>query len=147
MGNNHTTNNHLVRRENSTVVIAQNGKATTIHSPVDSARPTINHNNDHGDYNGCIHDHNRGRAAHISPTGLPGLEDGTNYLYAQHPAERVDQACRFMFPLGFLLCNVVYWMYYLNTNDHISESERAAFMQSVADGEVTPSAATEMGML
>ena len=31
-----------------------------------------------------------------------------------HPAELVDQACRTVFPLGFLACNVVYWIYYLD---------------------------------
>ncbi len=34
-----------------------------------------------------------------------------------HPAEKVDQACRFFFPLGFFLCNSVYWLYYLEVND------------------------------
>ena len=31
-----------------------------------------------------------------------------------HPAEVVDQACRGLFPLGFLFCNVAYWIYYLH---------------------------------
>ena len=31
-----------------------------------------------------------------------------------HPAELVDQACRGLFPLGFLLCNIAYWVYYLH---------------------------------
>ena len=30
-----------------------------------------------------------------------------------HPAERVDQACRFFFPFGFFVCNFFYWLYYL----------------------------------
>lgn len=30
-----------------------------------------------------------------------------------HPAEKVDRACRIFFPMGFLVCNAFYWMYYL----------------------------------
>ena len=34
-----------------------------------------------------------------------------------HPAELVDQASRGLFPLGFGLCNVAYWLYYLYFTD------------------------------
>ena len=39
---------------------------------------------------------------------------------ATHPAERVDMACRRMFPLGFAVCNAIYWFYYL----HLTNEER-----------------------
>ena len=34
-----------------------------------------------------------------------------------HPAELVDQASRGLFPLGFAICNVFYWLYYLYFTD------------------------------
>ena len=34
-------------------------------------------------------------------------------LQKPHPAELVDQASRGLFPLGFAICNVAYWLYYL----------------------------------
>jgi len=34
-----------------------------------------------------------------------------------HPAELVDQASRGLFPLGFAICNVAYWVYYLYLAD------------------------------
>ena len=34
-----------------------------------------------------------------------------------HPAEIVDQACRGLFPLGFFICNIFYWVYYLVLTD------------------------------
>lgn len=38
---------------------------------------------------------------------------GSRSLNVVHPAEIVDQACRGLFPLGFLICNIFYWTYYL----------------------------------
>ena len=43
-----------------------------------------------------------------------------------HPAELVDQACRRLFPLGFLACNVVYWIYYLDLTNFADATESAA---------------------
>ena len=34
-----------------------------------------------------------------------------------HPAELVDQASRGLFPLGFTICNLAYWLYYLYFTD------------------------------
>lgn len=34
-----------------------------------------------------------------------------------HPAELVDQASRGLFPLGFTICNIAYWLYYLYFTD------------------------------
>lgn len=34
-----------------------------------------------------------------------------------HPAEVMDQVSRGLFPLGFILCNFVYWSYYLYFTD------------------------------
>ena len=40
-----------------------------------------------------------------------------------HPAELVDQASRGLFPLGFTVCNLAYWLYYLYfTDQDLSES-------------------------
>ena len=42
-------------------------------------------------------------------------------INVSHPAEIVDQACRGLFPLGFLICNLFYWVYYLIlANDEVS---------------------------
>ena len=38
-----------------------------------------------------------------------------------HPAELVDQACRGLFPLGFFICNIFYWVYYLILTDTYSD--------------------------
>ena len=38
-------------------------------------------------------------------------------LQKPHPAELVDQASRGLFPLGFALCNIIYWLYYLYFTD------------------------------
>ena len=38
-------------------------------------------------------------------------------LQKPHPAELVDQASRGLFPLGFAICNVAYWVYYLYLAD------------------------------
>ena len=37
-----------------------------------------------------------------------------NFVYlAFHFNSQLDQACRGLFPLGFFLCNCVYWFYYM----------------------------------
>lgn len=94
--------------------------------------------------NGCLHflqlmKTNVRRAAHAAATvnnhdvemsGQDGATDskidsdigrlfggsGRN-THKPHPAELVDQASRGLFPLGFMICNVVYWLYYLYFTD------------------------------
>ena len=50
-----------------------------------------------------------------------------------HPAELVDQACRKLFPLGFLACNIIYWVYYLEVSNFINTENNANQGKSVVN--------------
>jgi len=64
-------------------------------------------------------------ASAVIPTGdgvyrnvlLSTGEDDRKRRPFVHPAEIVDQACRGLFPLGFFICNIFYWVYYLVLTD------------------------------
>ena len=47
----------------------------------------------------------------------PYFGGSRNSTTKPHPAELVDQASRGLFPLGFMICNVAYWLYYLYFTD------------------------------
>jgi len=64
------------------------------------------------DNDNCAHDAEPDRLF----GGFPALPPSTT-SQKPHPAELVDQASRGLFPLGFALCNVIYWLYYLYFTD------------------------------
>lgn len=45
-----------------------------------------------------------------------------NHLQNQSRAVRIDEFCRIMFPLGFIIFNVCYWNYYQETDIEESSS-------------------------
>lgn len=93
--------------QNSTVVLGQNGRTTTIQSPdTPGGNLFVAHNPFLQDALYFQGDRRTSR-----------LLIGQGALVGSHPAERVDQACRYLFPLGFFACNIIYWLYYLNTSD------------------------------
>jgi hypothetical protein len=54
--------------------------------------------------------------------GPPNLFGNRPQQPRSHPAELVDQASRGLFPLGFALCNLAYWLYYLYFTDQDFET-------------------------
>lgn len=53
--------------------------------------------------------------------GPPLMNSTASQFYEEqhkpHPAELVDQASRGLFPMGFILMNIAYWLYYLYFTD------------------------------
>ena len=98
--------------------------------------PSTNHDLEMGHINGCsrVNESKDLFGGEVGPSsgqpdfsnmfGLSNQMGRTKQVTKPHPAELVDQASRGLFPLGFTICNLIYWLYYLYfTDQDLSEAQ------------------------
>lgn len=111
-----------------------NQKKLVNHNNVRS--PSTNHDLEMGHINGCsrVNESKDLFGGEVGPSsgqpdfsnmfGLSNQMGRTKQVTKPHPAELVDQASRGLFPLGFTICNLIYWLYYLYfTDQDLSEAQ------------------------
>ena len=98
--------------------------------------PTQNHDVEMGQLNGCNRNEEEtqlfGSQTTVPPPSGPefgAMFGGSKKVTKPHPAELVDQASRGLFPLGFTICNLAYWLYYL----YFTDVDLASMQENVHD--------------